>query len=227
MARPSCSTRSLFLPRLQTELGTELIHVNTTNFSVYGDYDPDFNCSSISITKGFPKDGRWDLNWFVYCLATNQVAIPLFMQTFLGNESDKQSIIAMIETLQKSLKFDRKVYYNADSALYSAENLTRLNRSFWITRVPTTVGGIRELCATEEPFHPCEDLRYSYQQVISDNGGIPQYWVVYQSSELQKRMEKTFDASIEKEITKARTSLGRIMCQEYACEPDAQGALDR
>ena len=40
---------------LQTELGTELIHVDTTDFSVYGDYDPDFNCSSISITKGFPR----------------------------------------------------------------------------------------------------------------------------------------------------------------------------
>ena len=77
---------------LQTELGTELIHVDTTNFSVYGDYDPDFNCSSISITKGFPRDGRWDLNRFVYGLATNQVGILLFMQTFPGNKSDKQSI---------------------------------------------------------------------------------------------------------------------------------------
>ena len=83
---------------LQTELGTELVHVDTTNFSVYGDYDSDFNCSSIAITKGFPKDGRWDLNRFVYGLATNQVAIPLFMQTFSGNESDKQSIIAMISS---------------------------------------------------------------------------------------------------------------------------------
>ena len=167
---------------LQTDLGTKLVHVDTTNFSVYGDYEEDSNTSSIAITKGFPKDGRWDLNRFVYGLATNQVGIPLFMQTFSGNESDKTSIVAMIETLQKSLKFDRKVYYIADSALYSAENLTRLNRSFWITRVPTTVGGIRELCATEEPFHPCEDPRYSYQQVISDYGGIPQQWVVYQVS---------------------------------------------
>ena len=59
---------------LQTELGTELIHVDTTNFSVYGDYDPDFNCSSISITKGFPKDGRWDLNRFVYAMRSPRTA---------------------------------------------------------------------------------------------------------------------------------------------------------
>jgi transposase len=64
---------------LQTELGTEFIHVDTTNFSVYGDYDPDFNYSSISITKGFPKDGRWDQNRLVSGLETNQVGIPLFI----------------------------------------------------------------------------------------------------------------------------------------------------
>lgn len=212
---------------LQTDLGTKLVHVDTTNFSVYGDYEEDSNTSSIAITKGFPKDGRWDLNRFVYGLATNQVGIPLFMQTFSGNESDKTSIVAMIETLQKSLKFDRKVYFIADSALYSEENITRLNRSFWITRVPNTLGGIRKLCATEEPFHPCEDLRYTCLQSVSNYGGIPQQWVVYQSNELQKRMEKTFDATIEKELTRARASLGRIMRQECACEPDAQRVLDR
>ena len=66
------------------------------------------------------------------------------MQTFSGNESGKQSIIAMIETVQQNLVFDRKVYFIADSALHSAENLVRLNRSFWITRVPATVGGVTE-----------------------------------------------------------------------------------
>jgi transposase len=57
---------------LETELGTEFVHVDTTNFGVIGDYDLDFNCSPIAITKGFPKDGRWDLNrFFVYGLAMN------------------------------------------------------------------------------------------------------------------------------------------------------------
>ena len=65
------------------------------------------------------------------------------MQTFSGSESDKQNTIAVIETMQQNLVFDRKVHFIADSALYSAENLVRLNRSFWITRVPVTVGGRR------------------------------------------------------------------------------------
>jgi transposase len=212
---------------LETELGTELVHVDTTNFSVYGDYDPDFNCSSIAITKGFPKDGRWDLNRFVYGLATNQVGIPLFMQTFSGNESDKQSIIAMIETLQQNLVFDRKVYYVADSALYSAENLTRLNRSFWITRVPATVGGVQELCDTDEPFEPCTDPRYTYRQIETTYGGVRQLWVVYQSAELQARQEKTFPTVIEKELARARTALGKVTRPEYACEEDARRALKR
>ena len=212
---------------LQTELGTELVHVDTTNFSVYGEYDPDFNCSSIAITKGFPKDGRWDLNRFVYGLATNQVGIPLFMQTFSGNESDKQSIIAMIETLQQNLVFDRKVYNIADSALYSAENLTRLNRSFWITRVPATVGGVQELCDIDEPCEPCTDPRYTYRRIETEYGGVRQEWVVYQSAEMQARQEKTFPTVIEKELTRARTALGKVMRPEYACEEDARRALER
>ena len=212
---------------LQTELGTELVHVDTTNFSVYGDYDPDFTCSSIAITKGFPKDGRWDLNRFVYGLATNQVGIPLFMQTFSGNESDKQSIIAMIETLQRNLVFDRKVYYIADSALYSAENLTRLNRSFWITRVPGTVGGVQELCDIDEPFEPCTDARYTFRRIETEYGGVRQQWVVYQSAEMQARKEKTFPTVIEKDLTRARTSLGKVTRPEYACEEDAHRALER
>jgi transposase len=64
----------------------------------------------------------------------------------------------MIETLQQNLIFDRNVYYIADSALYSAEILARLNRSFWITWVPATVGGVQELCDTDGPFEPCKDL---------------------------------------------------------------------
>ena len=212
---------------LQTELGTELIHVDTTNFSVYGDYDPDFNCSSIAITKGFPKDGRWDLNRFVYGLATNQVGIPLFMQTFSGNESDKLSIIAMIETLQRNLVFDRKVYYIADSALYSAENLTRLNRSFWITRVPGTVGGVQELCDTDDLFEPCTDTRYTFRRIETEYGGVRQQWVVYQSAEMQARKEKTFPTVIEKDLTRARSSLGKVTRPEYACEEDARRAMER
>jgi transposase len=48
-------------------LGTQLIHVDTTNFSVHGKYENDApdGTDSIRITFGHAKDGRTDLKRFV------------------------------------------------------------------------------------------------------------------------------------------------------------------
>jgi transposase len=44
--------------------GAHVLHTDTTNFSVHGDYEnPDVN--TIEITYGHPKDHRWDLKRFV------------------------------------------------------------------------------------------------------------------------------------------------------------------
>ena len=77
---------------LSTPYGCRCIHVDTTNFSVTGDYEPDFDAGQIEITHGYPKDGRWDLKRFVLGMAFDQHGIPIFFQTFSGNESDKNTL---------------------------------------------------------------------------------------------------------------------------------------
>jgi transposase len=69
-------------------LGTQLIHVETTNFSVHGKYENDApdGTDSIRITFGHAKDGRTDLKRFVLGLVTNQFGLPLFTEAFSGNE---------------------------------------------------------------------------------------------------------------------------------------------
>ena len=59
----------------QFSLGTQLIHVDTTNFSVSGKYENDAPdaTDSIRIAFGHAKDGRMDLKRFVLGLVTNQV----------------------------------------------------------------------------------------------------------------------------------------------------------
>jgi transposase len=47
--------------------GAQVLHTDTTNFSVHGDYenpDPDV-INTIEITYDHPKDHRWDLKRFV------------------------------------------------------------------------------------------------------------------------------------------------------------------
>ena len=63
-------------------LGTQLIHVETTNFSVRGKYENDApdGTDSIRITFGHAKDGRTDLKRFVLGLVTNQFGLPLLLR---------------------------------------------------------------------------------------------------------------------------------------------------
>jgi hypothetical protein len=70
--------------------GTQLLHVDTTSFSVHGQYEGDDCQPAIEITLGHPKDGRWDLKQFVLAMVTNQCGIPLFVQAHSGNKSDKK-----------------------------------------------------------------------------------------------------------------------------------------
>ena len=46
-------------------------HTDTTNFSVYGDYENDDNGKTINITYGHPKDKRVDLLRFFISMVTD------------------------------------------------------------------------------------------------------------------------------------------------------------
>ncbi len=111
---------------LSSDYGTHCLHVDTTAFSVSGEYDADFDSRDMTITYGHPKDGRWDLKQFVLGMATDQHGIPLFLQTFSGNESDKKTLLTIITQLTENLQHPGKVYHIADAALYTAENLATL-----------------------------------------------------------------------------------------------------
>jgi transposase len=112
---------NLIVSRCIHEYGEEIqrIHVDTTSFSVYGDYDEEDRTEEIHITKGHPKDGRWDLNRFVFGMATNQHGIPLFVKIFSKNESDKKTLLSIIPSFRKNLDFQHKVYHIADAAFYT------------------------------------------------------------------------------------------------------------
>ncbi|WP_409199181.1 IS1634 family transposase [Methanospirillum lacunae] len=209
------------------QFAINLVNTDTTNFSVYGDYDSDTNTEEIEITYGHPKDGRWDLKRFVLGMATNQYGIPLMLQTFSGNESDKKSLLRMVTGIKENLKIDEKVLHVADAAFYTEENLQTLGiHTFWISRVPMVILEADELRRTEEPFITCSDDRYSYYSSFSNYAGIRQKWFVFHSSEQQKRKESTFEKKIEKELDKSRKSLKHLASKRFACEPDAQNAIN-
>jgi transposase len=208
--------------------GTNLLHVDTTSFSVHGEYEGDDCMPAIEITIGHPKDGRWDLNQFVLSLVSNQHGIPLFVRAHSGNKSDKKTLIETIQELKSNLNFDETVYFVADSAFFSAENIKLLgDGTLWITHVPTTVNEVKQLLNRDLEMKPCSDDRYSIFETNVNYGGVDQRWVVVDSSEMKIRKTKTFDRKIEKELTIAKKSVKKLESIAFACVADARKAADR
>lgn len=177
-------------------LGTQLIHVDTTNFSVHGKYENDApdSTDSIRITFGHAKDGRTDLKRFVLGLVTNQFGLPFFTEAFSGNESDKKSLIKMIQKTQQAINLDDNRYWIVDSALYTEDNIKLLGTDMqWITRAPETLDDIERLLDAELDFTQGTYPRYAFHVSDLNYGGVPQRAVVVWSEEKQKRDEQTFE----------------------------------
>lgn len=209
----------------QFSFGTQLIHVDTTNFSVYGKYEGDApdGTDSIKITFGHAKDGRTDLKRFVLGLATNQHGLPLFAKAYSGNASDKKSIMEMIQKTQQAINFDDDCYWIADSALYTEENIRLLGtETKWITHVPATVGEVKRLLNADLDMNPGKDPRYAFFVTDLNYGGVPQRAVVVWSEEMKKRNDRTLDKKIQKETDQAEKDLKKLKSRKFACVPDAE-----
>jgi transposase len=212
----------------QFSFGTQRIHVDTTNFGVYGKYENDApdGTDSIEITFGHAKDGRTDLKRFVLGLVTNQFGLPLFAEAYSGNKSDKKSIMEMIQKTQRAIDLDDKSYWIADSALYTEENIRLMGTDTkWITHIPATVAEAKKLLDSDLIMNPCSDPRYAFFTAEINYGGVPQRAIVVWSEEMKKRNEKTFERKIEKDTIEAEKDLKKLMRKKFACVPDADNDL--
>ncbi len=100
------------------------VHVDTTSFSVSGEYAPDADDDTqvVAVTYGYSRDHRDDLKqWMLALATTRQGDIPLYLQTLDGNASDKVSLVAAVEALGEQLRGEGETpLFVADSGLYSA-----------------------------------------------------------------------------------------------------------
>ena len=208
--------------------GVHLGHVDTTNFSVHGEYEKNSGDGCIKITKGHPKDKRWDLKRFVLSLVVNQHGIPIFARSHDGNESDKETLLATILSLQKAFTFDPGVIFMGDSALYTEKNINALGRQTkWISCVPATIKEMTDLLKSDLTFSPTSDPRYSCYATNSQYGNITQKWIVVTSEEMKIRETKTFNKNLSIRFKAALKDLKKISAVSYACEADARNAFTR
>src|SRR5438876_7364241 len=116
-------------------------HLDTTSFSLSGDYVPDSDEQAITITYGYSKDHRPDLKQTVLELMVSQDGgVPFVSKSWDGNTSDTQIFQeraeALLATFQRS---PTPRYLVADSKLYNEANAANLLALGFITRIPNTL----------------------------------------------------------------------------------------
>ena len=211
------------------ELSCDIGHIDSTSFHVDGDYNSGQEASEqiIHITKGYSRDHRPDLNQVILQLITdNQAGIPLWMEALSGNSNDKESfrktLNAHLGQLHEGIGLSLVA---ADSALYTAKTLKDLGDFPWITRVPETIGGTRELILAVSDEWMIDQPERAYTVLGATYGGVKQRWLVVYTQGARERAEQTVDRQHLKKSEVDYKAFSALAKRTFACVADAEAAL--
>ena len=179
-------------------------HLDTTSFSMSGDYETD-EPTAVSVTHGYSKDHRPDLKQVMLSLTmTGPANIPVWQEPLDGNSSDKSSFhetIKSVRTFQSQLEGGGDFMWIADSALYTPDKLLSHPELTWLSRVPENNNSSKALLETDSDDLAWQDAGngYFFHEQDSDFGGIEQRWILIYSEQAYKRESKTFEKRIAKQ----------------------------
>ncbi len=202
----------------------QFVHLDSTSFSLYGEYDGDEETKAVKITKGFSKDHAPELNQVITSLMCSyRSSIPVWLEVLNGNDSDKVTFRKSIREYCRQFKQKQLPYFVADSALYTRESLQELTDIKWVTRVPETIKEaktlIREL--DFEQMQPCAAEGYRILPVQSEYAGITQRWILVYSGKARGKTVQTFRNNVQKENIDAEKNFWHLSNRSFACESDA------
>lgn len=150
------------------------------------------------------------------------------MEAYCCNSSDKESfrqtLNAHLEQLRGGVGLSRIV---ADSALYTTNTLQDLGDFPWITRVPDTIGGVRELILALSDDWLASRPERAFVEVGAVYAGIRQRWLVVYTRSAHERAEKTVNRQHLKQSQAEYKAFLALAKQSFACQADAETALAR
>ena len=215
----------------KTAVDEKFTSLDTTSFSVSGEYDVDTDENEITITHGYSKDHRPDLKQAVLELVTSQDGgIPLMMKCFDGHVSDNKIFTERCKKLLHSFKCSESPrYLVGDSKLYHEGNADNLSEMKFITRIPRTYKeekkAIDAAIAANDWSVINEENKYYIHTITHLN--IPQRWIVVHSKAAISRSEKMLNRRVEKEFKTAECELMHLRNKEFGCEHDAKKELKK
>jgi transposase len=240
--------------RARRAFGVEVgrLHADTTSFAVHGQYTSRAPAAQqgdveikgeegeeelpavIEVTYGYSRDHREDLKQWMLALVTSGEGVPQFLQPLDGNDSDKRALLEAVTALIRQLQEsgDTPGVYVADSGLYSAENMTRLNEAGvrWVSRVPGTStaaqGVVQERVETPGAWQTSPDgTRHWWSRELHDLPQGPERWIVVRTQDGEARARATVQRQAGRDQTAWEKRLWHLGNQTFACQPDAESAL--
>lgn len=226
--------------RRRLGLSARELHVDTTSFSVSGEYAPsrageqgDLDAQAIAITYGYSRDHRADLKQWMLALATSgEGAIPVFLRPLHGNASDQRELAQTIEALMAHLRAagEEPGIYVADGGVYSSANMQRFAQAGvrWISRVPATSREASALLGEEpEQWVSSADggTRWFSRQVDLAQGR--ERWLVVVTDAGVARARATLAQRARRERDHWERQLWHLGNQAFACQADAEAAAAR
>ncbi len=212
------------------------VHVDTTSFSVSGEYvqgEAAGETAVIAITYGYSRDHRADLKqWMLALATTHDGEVPLFLQPLDGNSSDKVSLLAAITAIQSQLREagEEASVYVADNGVYSETNMKQLNQAGvrWVSRVSGTMTEAKTLIQERsKSWQQSEDETvHWFSRELELPQGRERWVVVYNQASLQ-RAQSTLQRQVSKAQTTWEQKCWHVGNRRFACEADARAAAER
>ena len=204
-------------------------HLDTTSFSLTGDYVPDNDEHAIRITHGYSKDHRPDLKQAVLELLVSQDGgVPFVRKSWDGNTSDTQVFQQRAEALLSAFKdtpTSRSLV--ADAKLSCEDHAVHLAKLGFITRIPATLKVVSQGMSQAlqgGTWQPFDDTTRS-QPLALCHYGMAQRWLVVSSRAALERAEATLKKAKEREYEAINKQLFHLQAQRFCTPQAAQDAL--
>lgn len=201
-------------------------HLDTSAFSLSGEYIPDTDEQAIHITYGHTKDHRPDLKQaMVEMMVSQDGGIPLLFQSLDGNSSDNNVFRERAKTLLEEFKkSETPRYLIADCKLYTEKNSDNLKKLPFITRIPQNIKKVGELIelAVDSPEAWLElDNDRQVQTFDLEHYGMQQRWHVVSSETSRQQADRRVDKQVTKEEKTIKKQICHLQAQRFNCEEDA------
>jgi transposase len=205
--------------------------LDTTSFSLTGEYIPDSDEHGILVTHGYSKDHRPDLKQAVLELMVSQDGgVPFVSKSWDGNASDnnvfKERSAALLKEFAAS---SGPRYLVADSKLYTEKNGPNLACLPFITRIPGSLKDVSlviDQALSSDQWNPVDE-QSSYHRVDLCHYGIQQRWLVIFSGSASHRASKTVAKAQKREYKKVSKQLFHLQAQRFDSTEAAYEALDK